>query len=115
MTYPPRSPSAWVWFPLLACFALLVLFSSYNTDSQAANALKRPEAPTATPTCSATGCVQARRFGYQPYRFDMRPTFVAAASNSLGTSAPYYDLINHGVPPTKEPVTTARPIPHIIQ
>jgi len=106
----------WVLWPFFICFALLVLLSSYNTGSQAATTAQGPEA-TATPTCSPTGCAQARRFGYQPYRYDMRPTFVAAASNSLppGTAVPYYNLIKHGLTPTMEPVSAARPISHVIQ
>jgi hypothetical protein len=72
----------------------------------------------ATPTCPSppVGCPQARLYSYQPWRYDMRPTFNEAASNALGDKGPNYDKINRGLPPnmTQEIVSSLRPIPHII-
>ncbi len=110
------SPHSWnvrTWFFLLTYFALLALLLLHSIDFQTAGA---SPAAQATPTCPPTGCAQARVYGYQPRRYDMRSTFNDAASNALGTNGPSYNLINRGLPPnmTQESVSTSRPIPHII-
>lgn len=110
------SPHSWnvrTWFFLLTYFALLAILLLYSIDFQTAGA---SPAAQATPTCPPTGCAQARVYGYQPRRYDMRSTFNDAASNALGANGPSYNLINRGLPPnmTQESVSTSRPIPHII-
>jgi hypothetical protein len=101
-------------FLLPSAFLILMAMALAYSDSlklAAASPLAQ-----ATPTCPAppAGCPQARIYGYQPWRYDMRPTFNEAASNSLGNNAPTYDKINRGIPPKKESVSASRPIPHII-
>jgi len=110
------SPHSWnvrIWSFLLACLALLALLLLHSIDFQTADA---SPAAQATPTCPPTGCAQARVYGYQPRRYDMRSTFNDAASNTLGNNGPSYDRINRGLPPnmTQETVSASRPIPHIV-
>ena len=70
------------------------------------------------PTCPAppAGCPQARIYGHQPGRYNMRSTFNEAATNALGSNGPSYNPIKRGLPPnvTYESVSADRPIPHII-
>jgi len=103
-------------FLLPSAFLILMAMALAYSDSlklAAASPLAQ-----ATPTCPAppVGCPQARIYGYQPWRYDMRPTFNEAASNALGNKGPTYDKINRGLPPnmTQEIVSSLRPIPHII-
>ncbi len=110
------SPHSWnvrTWFFLPAYLALLALLLPHSIEFQTADA---SPAAQATPTCPPTGCAQARVYGYQPRRYDMRSTFNDAASNTLGNNGPSYDQINRGLPPnmTQETVSASRPIPHIV-
>ncbi len=78
------SPHSWnvrTWFFLPAYLALLALLLPHSIEFQTADA---SPAAQATPTCPPTGCAQARVYGYQPRRYDMRSTFNDAASNTLG-------------------------------
>lgn len=109
----PHSRNVRTWSFLLTLLALLALLMHHSIDFQPAGA---SPAAQATPTCPAppAGCPQARVYGYQPRRYDMRPTFNDAASNTLGNRGPSYDQINRGLSPTPESVSPSRPIPHII-
>lgn len=107
------SRNAWFLFLSLVCLALATLLLIHSIGPNTAGA---SPAAQATPTCPPTGCAQARVYGYQPRRYDIRPTFNDAAGNALGTNGPTYDLINRGLPPnmTQEGVSASRPIPHVI-
>lgn len=97
---------------LLIWIAMALAYSD-SLESAAASPLAQ-----ATPTCPAppAGCPQARIYGHQPRRYDMRSTFNEAANNALGNNGPSYNLINRGLPPnmTQESVSASRPIPHVI-
>ncbi|MGC8788023.1 MAG: hypothetical protein ACP5Q1_11425, partial [Anaerolineae bacterium] len=111
----PRPQNARGLLLLLFYLSLAMLVLSYSISSGTAGA---SPATQATPTCPAppAGCPQARIYGHQPGRYDMRSTFNDAASNALGSNGPSYNLINRGLPPnmTQESVSALRPIPHII-
>ncbi len=76
-----------------------------------------PSPPGPTPTLpSACAGLQVPIYGYQPYRYEIRSAFNAAAGNDLGGAGPLYTSIADGIPPaaTPVPVSTAKPIPHVI-
>ena len=104
------SRNIWPVSGFLICLGLIVLLLSSSSHPRTAGA--SPVVQT-TP-CPATACVEARAYGYQPRRYDMRSTFNDAAGNALGNSGPSYSQINRGIPPTPESVSTSRPIPHIL-
>jgi len=99
-------------FLFLTSLTWMAVTLAYSDNSELAAASPPAQA---TPTCPPNGCDQARVYGYQPRRYDMRSTFNDAASNALGNNGPPYDRINRGLPPSmiQEPVTASRPIPHI--
>jgi len=109
----PCSRGVWNLFLLPICLVLVGLFLSHIAGTQSVGALP---AAQATPTCPPTGCTQARAYGYQPRRYDMRSNFNDAAANALGSNGPTYNLINRGLPPnmTQESVSASRPILHVI-
>lgn len=101
--------------PLLVLLVWMAVALVYSESLELATASPLVQA---TPTCPAppASCPQARIYGHQPRRYDMRSTVNDAASNALGNNGPLYDLINRGLPPnmTQESVAASRPIPHII-
>lgn len=107
--------SAQFLLPLLVLVVWMAIALVYSEGLELATASPLAQA---TPTCPAppASCPQARIYGHQPRRYDMRSTFNDAAGNALGNDGPSYNLINHGLPPnmTQETVSAARPIPHII-
>lgn len=111
---PPRAilPCLLLLFLLLIWAAMAMSSSEYSTLAMV-SPLAGP-----TPTCPAppAGCPQSRVYGYQPQRYEMRPTFNKAANNTLGNGGPTYSQINRFLPPNtiQENVSDWRPIPHII-
>lgn len=110
-----------IWLSSLVLIGLSLGFQSSIEPAVigATQAQSIPPAQSCPPP--PAGCPQERVYGYQPYRYDMRPTFNNAAGNSLGNDGPTYGQAAHDLPPefggpgiTYVDISPARPLPQIL-
>ncbi len=124
-----------LWLFAVTSVCLLVVFLSRICPKSAMSVNAMPVAqdtvtptPTQTPTQTPTpialpgqdcpwpgSCPVARYYDYQPTRSELRPTFNAAAQNTL-SGVPVYPTINDGVSPnvTPEVISADRPFPSVL-
>ncbi|MGC9025862.1 MAG: hypothetical protein ACP5NB_13710 [Chloroflexia bacterium] len=107
---------------LLGLVLVGLFFASRSGIEPSAGATQAPSIPP-TQDCPPppAGCPQERVYGYQPYRYDVRPTFNAAAENSLGDDGPTYGQAAHDLPSefggpgiTYVDISSARPLPQSV-